>query len=87
LLNEPEFGYDWAIEAKEKLNAFILSDNHPKLIDYKNLGKSVALAIPSPDHYLLLLYTLALKTQKDQVSLFNDKALMCSLTMISVMIN
>ena len=86
-MNEPEYGFDWALEAKEKLNSFIVSGNHQQLIQYKNLGKSVSLAIPSPDHYLPLLYTLSLKTDKDQISLFNDKALMGSITMTSVLIS
>ncbi len=86
-MNEPEYGFDWALEAKEKLNNFITTGNHQQLIQYKNLGKSVALAVPSPDHFLPLLYTLALKTEKDQLSLFNDKALMGSITMTSVLIN
>lgn len=86
-MNEPDFGYDWALEAREKINNLILTDNHQQLVQYKNLGKSIMLAVPSPDHYLPLLYTLALKTENDQVSLFNDKALMGSLSMTSVMIN
>jgi 4,5-DOPA dioxygenase extradiol len=86
-INEPEYGYDWALEARATLNGLILNDNHQQLIQYKNLGKSVSLAVPSPDHYLPLLYTLALKTDKDKISLFNDKALMGSLTMTSVMIS
>lgn len=85
-INEPEFGYDWALEARAKINELIVSGNHASLVSYKNLGKSIALAIPSPDHYLPLLYTLALQTEKDHVSLFNDKALMGSLSMTSVMI-
>lgn len=86
-MNEPEYGFDWALEAKEKLNSFVVSGNHQQLIQYKNLGKSVSLAIPSPDHYLPLLYTLSLKTDKDHISLFNDKALMGSITMTSVLIS
>lgn len=86
-LNEPEYGYDWALEARAKLNGLILSGNHKELIGYKSLGKSVMLAIPSPDHYLPLLYTLALKKENDTVSLFNDKALLGSLSMTSVMIS
>jgi 4,5-DOPA dioxygenase extradiol len=86
-MNEPEYGFDWALEAKEKLNNYITTGNYHQLIQYKNLGKSVALAVPSPDHFLPLLYTLALKTEKDQLSLFNDKALMGSITMTSVLIN
>lgn len=86
-MNEPAYGFDWALEAQQKLNSYITSGNHQQLIQYKNLGKSVGLAIPSPDHYLPLLYTLGLKTEQDHISLFNDKALMGSITMTSVLIN
>jgi 4,5-DOPA dioxygenase extradiol len=40
--------------------------------------------VPTPDHYLPLLYTLGLKGSKDSVSFFNDKAVAGSLTMTSV---
>jgi 4,5-DOPA dioxygenase extradiol len=86
-INEPEYGFDWALEAQQKLNTYILSGNHEQLIQYKNLGKSVSLAIPSSDHYLPLLYTLALKGDEDNINLFNDKALMGSITMTSVLIS
>jgi 4,5-DOPA dioxygenase extradiol len=85
-MNEPGYGYDWAIEAKEKLNAFILSGDHRSLIDYKSLGKAVSLAVPTPDHFLPLLYALALKEEDEKVSLFNDKTVMGSLSMTSLII-
>jgi len=80
------FGYDWAIEASEKMKQFILNDNHQPLIQYGQQGRSFQLSIPSPEHYLPLLYALALKEERDSVSLFNDKAVAGSLTMTSVKI-
>jgi len=44
------------------------------------------MAIPTPEHYLPLLYTLGLKNDREEVSLFNDKAIGGSLTMTSVRI-
>jgi 4,5-DOPA dioxygenase extradiol len=85
-LNTDNYGYDWALEAKEKMNQYILSGDHQPLIHYKSQGKSFDLAIPSPEHYLPLLYTLALKEEKEKISLFNDKAVGGSLTMTSVKI-
>lgn len=84
-LNET-FGYDWAIEANEKMKKFILSSDHKQLINFRSQGKAFDLAIPTPEHYLPLLYSLALKDDKDDVSLFNDKAVAGSLTMTSVKI-
>jgi len=86
-MNEPDYGFDWALEAKEQLNALIISGNHQQLVQYKKLGKSVTLAVPSPDYFLPLLYSLALKTDKDQISLFNDKAQLGSITMTSALIH
>ena len=86
-LNAPEYGYDWAIEASEKMKKFILSDDHHGLINYRSQGKSFDLAIPTPEHYLPLLYALALKGDNEKVSLFNDKPVAGSLTMTSLRID
>jgi 4,5-DOPA dioxygenase extradiol len=85
-MKEPEYGFDWAIEANEKMKKYILANDHQSLINYKSQGKAFDLAIPSPDHYLPLLYILALKEENEKVDLFNDKALMGSLTMTSLKI-
>lgn len=85
-IDEPRFGYDWAIEANEKIKKLILSNDHKALIDYKSQGKAINLAIPTPDHFLPLLYSLALKEENEIVNIFNDKAVAGSLTMTSIKI-
>jgi 4,5-DOPA dioxygenase extradiol len=82
-LNADEYGYDWAIEASEKMKRFILNGDHQQLINFKSQGKAFDLAIPSPEHYLPMLYALALKEEDEKVILFNDKAIAGSLTMTS----
>lgn len=84
-LNE-EYAYDWATEANEKMKKHILSGDHQKLIDFKSQGKAFDLAIPTPEHYLPLLYTLALKEENEKITLFNDKAIGGSLSMTSLKI-
>ena len=85
-LNEVDYGYDWALEASEKIKKFILSNEHKQLINYQSLGKEFNLAVPTPEHYLPLLYVLALKKENENVTLFNDKAVGGSLTMTSIKI-
>lgn len=85
-LNTPGFAFDWAAEASEKMKKFILSNDHQQLINFKSQGKAFDLAIPTPEHYLPLLYALALKEEGEKVSLFNDKPIAGSLTMTSVRI-
>lgn len=84
-LNET-YGFDWALEANEKMKQFILNDDHQSLINFSRQGKEFQLAIPTPEHYLPLLYSLALKDKNDTISLFNDKHVGGSLSMTSVRI-
>lgn len=85
-LNE-EFGYDWAMEANEKIKKYILDGNHQQLINYPSLGNAFNLAIPTPEHYLPMLFALALKEENEKVSLFNDKMVAGSLSMTSFKID
>ena len=85
-LNTAGYAFDWAAEANEKMKESILSDNHHDLIHFRSLGKAFELAIPTPEHYLPLLYAMALKEKNEEVHLFNDKAIAGSLTMTSVRI-
>ncbi|MFM2292457.1 MAG: hypothetical protein RIS29_2270 [Bacteroidota bacterium] len=84
--DDEEFGYDWAIEANELVKKYVRERNHEKLINYQSLGRAVQMAAPTPDHFLPLLYALALQQDDEQVDFFNDKAVMGSLTMTSLKI-
>ena len=84
-LDTPGYAYDSAEEARTKMNDWILSGNHGPLIDYHHQGRAMQLAIPTPDHFLPLLYVLGLRTTRDDVSLFNDQPLGGSLSMTSVL--
>ena len=80
------YAFDWALEASDKMKKYILNGDHKQLINYRCHGKAFELAIPTPEHYLPLLYTLALKEENEGIHLFNDKAVAGSLTMTSVKI-
>jgi 4,5-DOPA dioxygenase extradiol len=80
------FAFDWAMEASDKMKKYILHSDHEQLINYLSQGRAFELAVPTPEHYLPLLYALALKEDSEDVQLFNDKAVAGSLTMTSVKI-
>jgi len=83
-LNDKEYAYEWASKMNSKFKELIQHGDHQPLINYSTLGKEALLAIPTPEHYLPLMYTLGLKSSKDNISFFNDKAVGGSLTMTSV---
>ena len=84
-LNE-RFAFDWATEASEKMKSYIQDGNHQALINFSKQGKAFEMAVPTPEHYLPLLYVLGLKKDKEDVTLFNDLPVAGSLTMTSVKI-
>lgn len=75
-----------AIEDNEKMKKFIMGGDHESLINYQSQGRAFQLAIPTPEHFLPLLYALALKEGDDSLTFFNDKAVAGSLTMTSLKI-
>lgn len=85
-MEEPGYGYDWALEMNERFKKNILSGDYDKLIRFERLGPEAKLAIPTPEHYIPLLYSLGIKKENEIVSFFNDKAVAGSLTMTSVKI-
>ncbi|WP_258103986.1 4,5-DOPA dioxygenase extradiol [Marinoscillum sp. MHG1-6] len=80
------YGFDWAHEINAKFKEKILNKEHPDLIDYKKLGPAANYAIPTPDHYYPLIYSLGLQQDKEDVDIFNDKYVGGSLSMTSVRI-
>lgn len=82
-----QFGYDWALEMNDKFKTLITDGNFAKLKDYKKMGKAANLSIPTPDHYYPLMYTLGVKNQNEEVYIFNDKCVMGSVSMTSILIS
>lgn len=79
-------GFDWAVTMNERFKRLILDGDHATLMNFEGLGKEGKLAIPTPEHYLPLLYILALQEKNETPDFFNDKAVGGSLTMTSVRI-
>jgi 4,5-DOPA dioxygenase extradiol len=78
--------YDWTIEFDAMIKKLIDERDHPSIINYEKLGTVAKLAIPTNDHYLPLLYSLALQEKNENVSYFNEKCEMGSVSMRSLLI-
>ncbi len=83
---DENFGFDWAAEMNEIFKRKINEHDHKALIGYQNLSPATKLAVPTPDHYFPLLYTLGLRENKEDVYFFNDKLVAGSLTMTSLLV-
>jgi 4,5-DOPA dioxygenase extradiol len=83
-INQPNYGFDWALEASEKMKMCIVNQQYQELINFKSQGKAFDLAIPSSEHFIPLLYVLGVSAKNEEPVFFNDKAIMGSLTMTSV---
>jgi 4,5-DOPA dioxygenase extradiol len=67
--NQP---YDWAVEFDTKIAGHIMDGNHQGVVDFLKLGSLAALAHPTYDHFLPILYSLGVKANEDTVSSFSD---------------
>jgi 4,5-DOPA dioxygenase extradiol len=54
-------GYDWAVRFNEKIREALAARDHAALIDFEKLGEDARLSVPTPEHYLPLLYIAALQ--------------------------
>ena len=79
-------GYDWAIEANDTFKKLIEEGDHDSLVGYETLGAAVKLAVPTPEHYLPMLYALALRRKEEPLTFFNDAPLAGSITMTSFVV-
>jgi 4,5-DOPA dioxygenase extradiol len=78
--------FDWAVDFDQLLKKLIVLKSHDSLINYSTLGSAARLAIPTNEHYLPLLYALALQDRSDKVTFFAEKVTMGSISMRSLRI-
>jgi 4,5-DOPA dioxygenase extradiol len=78
--------YDWAVEFDRRIANWILQNDHDPIIHYEKGDQAAALAINTAEHYVPLLYSLALKDENESVSFFADKVMGGSISMRSVRI-
>jgi 4,5-DOPA dioxygenase extradiol len=79
-------GAEWAARFNDKIKQLILDDAPDELAAFEKLGPEARMAAPTPEHFLPLLYALAVKTEGERVSFFNDKIVMGAISMTSAMI-
>ena len=78
--------YDWAIEFDEIIKRLVLSGDHNSIINYPDLGNSAQLSVPTNEHFLPLLYILAMQDKKEVIHFFAETVTLGSISMRSLRI-
>ena len=60
--------YDWAVEFDEQVKHDLLNRNHQALLDCRNLSRVTSLSVPTLDHYLPMIFSIALQQKDDDLT-------------------
>jgi len=66
--NHGVYPFDWAVRFEKHARELLLKGNYSALINYERIGRDAMLSVPTPDHYLPLLYVLALRRENDPIT-------------------
>ena len=78
--------YEWAIRFETQAKQMMLAGESKPLVEYEKLGREALLSIPTPDHYLPLLYVIATRQKKDIVTFPVEGVDGGSISMLSVQV-
>jgi 4,5-DOPA dioxygenase extradiol len=78
--------YDWAARFEKEARAMLLAGDNKLLIDYERLGADALLSIPTPDHYLPLLYVIGTRQEREGLSFPVEGVDGGSISMLSVQV-
>lgn len=79
-------GFDWALEANSLLMELIKKEDIKTLVNYQKIDTAVQYAVPTPDHYIPMLYSMGLRDRNENISFFNEQTIMGSISMTSFLL-
>jgi 4,5-DOPA dioxygenase extradiol len=86
LMEWRDTGYDWAVQFDARMKELILSGDHVGIVGYPELGKAARLSVPTNEHFLPLLHTLALQEKGEEIRFFTEQVTLGSISMRSLRI-
>ncbi len=84
--DEHAMPYDWAVDFNQQVRDLLLRGDHAPLIGYEQFGAAATLSVPTPEHYLPLLYVIGAQGADERASILVDDIDMGSIGMLSVVI-
>ena len=85
--NDESASFDWAVRFNTAIANALNGRDHNALIDFDLLGEDARLSVPSPEHYLPLLYIAALQREDEKITLATDEIVNGSLSMLSAIVD
>lgn len=82
--SEHATGATWAVAFDEYVKNAIRNDAVSSIVEYRNAGESARLSVPTDEHFLPLLYILALRRPEEKIHFFAEHILYESLSMTSL---
>lgn len=81
--NKNNSWYDWALKTNETIKNWIIKNDIEKILNYEKFLENYQLSIPTKEHFIPLIYILALKDEQEKISFFNEKIDYWSISMTS----
>jgi len=85
-MTREDTAYGWAEEFDERIRGLILSGDHGAIVGYPELGEAARLSVPTNEHFLPLLYVLALQDRGEEIRFFAERVTLGSISMRSLRI-
>lgn len=79
--------YDWAVKFELEARQMMLAGDFKPLVDYEKLGPAAAFSVPTPDHYLPLLYVITTRQQGESITFPVEGVDGGSISMLSVSVS
>ena len=78
--------YDWAVRFNAMVRNLLTRRDHQPLVDYQKMGDDARMSVPTPEHYLPLLYIIGLQDERESIALPVDGIQNASISMLSVVV-
>ena len=75
--------FDWAVRFNESIRGALAARDHATLIGFEKLGADARLSVPTPEHYLPLLYIAGLQREDESMTFPVDGYDLGSVSMLS----
>ena len=78
--------FDWAVRFEDEVRKALVERDHDALVHYERFGEDARLSVPTPEHYLPLLYVAGLQRGGEAAAIAIDGIDLGSISMLTAVI-